>query len=333
MEAEPQALSRALSDDARRVCRHLLPNGIEHKGDWLAGNVLGEAGRSLHVRLIGPKAGLWFDFANPEDRGDLLTLWQRNRGLAFADTCKEVAAWLGTPCAVAAPRRPIIPNPARPERSRTWRSLQSELRLPADNELARIAVGRRLPVWAGLTLARSAQCLFIAPVFDDGHCHDAWLITDPSRKAAQARRMDGLPWSGIGGKKAKTIAGTQANWPVGLAGATETEFMLVEGGPDWLAAWHLAWSTGRPARPVAMLGASNTIPDDALPLFRSGTVRIYPHADDNEAGEKAARRWGTRLQEAGCTVFYHSARSCGVKDLNELVVAMEDGASAMEDGA
>lgn len=314
-------LSRLLATQAAAVCAHLLPQGREHKGDWLAGSTGGDAGKSLHVRLTGERAGLWIDFANPDDRGDLLTLWQRNRGLDFASTCKEVAVWLELP--EEHRPRPIVPNPAPQARdpSRTWELLQRNLAAPTDDELRTIALQRRLPAFAGLRRAASAGTLFTAPVFDDGFEHPAWIITDGSRRTAQARRMDGQTWEGIGGKKAKTIAGTQANWPVGCHGLDTEEVLMVEGGPDFLAAHHLAWWSGRDATPVAMLGAAQTIPDDALSLLSGRSVWIYAHTDDNRAGEKGAIRWAAQLQDVGCIVRHADLRTKGYKDLNELVTA------------
>ena len=66
-----------------------------------------------------------------------------------------------------------------------------------------------------------------------------WIITDSHRKNAQARRMD---WKQLNGAKARTLVGAEASWPVGLHEAKPfAAVALVEGGPDMLAAFHLAW--------------------------------------------------------------------------------------------
>lgn len=73
---------------------------------------------------------------------------------------------------------------------------------------------------------------------------------------------------------------------------------------------------------MAMLGASLSIPEDALPLFTGKRVRIFPHLDD--AGRKAAVRWETQLTEAGvdahCFSLEGIAMASGepVNDLNDL---------------
>jgi hypothetical protein len=55
-----------LSDRILKLVEELLPNGRRDGREWRVGNIAGEAGSSLSVRLIGPKAGLWHDFATGE---------------------------------------------------------------------------------------------------------------------------------------------------------------------------------------------------------------------------------------------------------------------------
>jgi hypothetical protein len=99
--------------------------------------------------------------------------------------------------------------------------------------------------------------------------------------------------------------------------------LLVEGGPDLLAAYHFLrmWHTRK--RPllhevavVCMLGASNRIREDALAYFAGCRVRIMVDADtpkDDETkakrkltGLEAAMRWSEQLTAVGAAVecFY-----------------------------
>jgi hypothetical protein len=71
-----------------------------------------------------------------------------------------------------------------------------------------------------------------------------------------------------------------------------------------------------------MLGASQSIPAEALPMFAGKRVRIFAHADD--AGMPAAQRWEAQLQAAGVAVDVfnlaglRTVSGAPVKDLNDL---------------
>lgn len=314
-------IARALAAQAEAVARHLLPLGRLHKGCWHAGSIRGEPGMSLRVNLSGSRAGVWCDFAGADDdRGDLIGLWQKTRGLSLHDACEEAQAWLGGEAtAKPAPMRVPMKNDAPPQ---TWLRLQKRLRPLTLQETRQLAALRRLPVIAGLELAARHGQLFYADVFDDGFEHPCWLITDSSRLNAQARRLDGRGFDGIGGKKAKTIRGAGARHPIGLPDATLPNIALVEGAPDLLAAWTLIHLRGitDTTRPVAMLGAANAIPEEALPSFAGKNVFIYPHADD--AGKKAGERWAAQIIRAGGI-----PRWCEpvAKDLNEMLAITAGG--------
>lgn len=149
-----------------------------------------------------------------------------------------------------------------------------------------------------------------------------WFIMDSTLRNIQARRLDGKPFGEL---KAITLRDSRASWPVGImAVQPHQSIALVEGGPDLLAALSLAWAEGveQLVAPVAMLGATHSIPENALPLFKGKQVRIFPHLDD--AGQKAAPRWEQQITAAGA-----SARSLSlagirtdsgepVKDLNDV---------------
>ncbi len=117
-----------------------------------------------------------------------------------------------------------------------------------------------------------------------------------------------------------TLGGSRASWPVGLLEASQYPVIaLVEGGPDLLAAFDLILKSGvkKIIAPVAMLGASLSIPDDALPLFEGKRVRIFPHTDANEAGTSAARRWAGQLQSVAMKV---DGYAFAYGDLNDFAV-------------
>ncbi len=152
----------------------------------------------------------------------------------------------------------------------------------------------------------------------------AWFVCDDSRRVAQARRLDGALWWSDG-PKAQTLPGGCASWPVGVSESNGFPLIaLCEGGPDLLAALHLALCAGREAdvAPVVLLGASQRIQADALPMFTRRRVRIFPHAD--AAGHEAAKVWTRQLLEVGAQVDaydltpFRTVAGAKLKDLNDL---------------
>jgi hypothetical protein len=325
-------LAHALAQRAEGVCHHLLPLGRVHGRDWCCGSLSGEPGNSLKIRLDGSKAGVWADFGGDAgDRGDLIGLWQRVRGVNLQEACEEATRWLGLPdepfTPNAAPIRPTA-SPEQREPSKAWLRLQKELRGGTVTELAHLANLRKFPAFAGLQLATNAGQLFFADVWDDGFTYPSWIITDGSRRNAQARRMDGKIWDGIQAK-AKTIQGCEASWPVGIADVGAKDIALVEGGPDFLAAWYFIWATGRAneIQPVAMFGANNRLHTDALPLFNR---KVWMFIHDDKAGESGAATWKAQIEGVGGTVYPFRFAEDGVKDLNDFLLL--DVAAGDEEG-
>lgn len=142
-------------------------------------------------------------------------------------------------------------------------------------------------------------------VWDGGEEWPAWIITDSSRRNAQARRLDGELWAGIEAK-AKTLPGCDPSWPIGAADIGSRPFVLFcEGGPDFLASLYVAgWEGLDPVidtiAPVCMAGAGNAIHPAALSLFAGKRIRVCVH--DDEAGNTAGKRWAAQLLKVGATV-------------------------------
>ena len=166
----------------------------------------------------------------------------------------------------------------------------------------------------------------------------AWIVTDDEGLNAQARRLDGGTWGHLGqAPKAWTLPGCWAGWPLGVkTGREYPAFLLVEGGPDLLAALHFIYLAGFEANcfPVAMLGAKQQIHEDALPILAGKRVRIFPHED--EAGATGARRWARQLEAAGATVDLfdlaglRQANGEPVKDLNDCTSIHPEDAHELE---
>lgn len=154
----------------------------------------------------------------------------------------------------------------------------------------------------------------------------AWIVTDRERWNATARRLDGHPWKCLpSNPKARTLRGSWASWPIGLAESEAfAAIAITEGAPDFLAAFHFALQEGVADQisPLCMAGAGLWIPSECLPAFHGKRIRIFVH--DDKAGRAAFERWAEQIQGAGGTVdgfdFSEMLREDGspVGDLNDL---------------
>ena len=88
-------ISRLLAQRADDIARYLLPQGKKDGNEWCVGSINAEPGKSLRVHLTGEKAGVWCDFANESDKGDLLDLWALRRNITISEALKEASSYLG----------------------------------------------------------------------------------------------------------------------------------------------------------------------------------------------------------------------------------------------
>ena len=96
------AIAAELARRAEAVCRRYLPYGRRQGRYWVAGDLDGARGRSLHVRLEGPGApGKWTDAATGE-HGDLLDLVRYRSGApTLRAALAEARAFLALPASPA----------------------------------------------------------------------------------------------------------------------------------------------------------------------------------------------------------------------------------------
>lgn len=287
------------------IIRHLLPHGHEHAGEWVIGGTHGQPGKSMRCRMEGERAGMWIDRESGEG-GDIFHLWQAINGVTHSAAVKEMAHFLG------------IEDETDPAKAKHWKQLQAEMGHGTEHDLQDLAILRDLPTTEGLALAVEREHLFFASVYDDKTTHHCWLITDSARKSAQARRMDGEPFGD--GQKSKTIHGTIGSHPIGIADAPAGKpIALVEGGPDFLAAYTAVALLKADVYPVSMLGSGQTIEPATRHLFANRTIFVFPHEDHNYAGLKGAIRWEQQLKSVSARFIPFDFRPYGVKDLNEFV--------------
>ena len=91
-------IASALAARAEEVCRHYLPGGCRQGRYWVAGDIDGNKGRSLYVRLAPPGTpGKWNDAANGE-HGDLLDIIRhRSRSHTLHSALDEARRFLALP--------------------------------------------------------------------------------------------------------------------------------------------------------------------------------------------------------------------------------------------
>jgi len=211
--------------------------------------------------------------------------------------------------------------------------LLPEFSIPNEIDLRRLSRLRSISIVA-LQIAVSRGFLW---TYTDSREGRAWLVTDRARRLAIARRLDGKPWEYRNGEfvanpaersKTKNIFGSQGNWPLGILESKPTPAIaLVEGAPDFLSAFQLALSAGVTGEttPVCISGASQRIPQEALPLFAGKRVRVFGH--DDTAGAKAMTRWAEQLSAVQAKVdgfYFHGlvkADGSPVKDVNDFLRA------------
>ena len=257
--------------------------------------------KSFSVFTSGSGEELAKDFKSG-DVFDAPALLAAVEGLDMRDACRlfiDLAGLKGEAHERQGPhvwtRQRHIIRPTAPVREKP---LLPALKAPTSAEAEQIARQRHVSPECVLHAA-ALGLLFVAP----WRGFPSWCVTDSARWNCQFRRMDGKPFPHPAGAK-KTLAapGSWASWPIGAADlATAASVLLVEGSGDFLAAWHFITAEGLHGRcaAVAMTGAANWIPSEALAEMARRRVRIFPHLDTSKAGEDAALRWETQITKAG----------------------------------
>jgi hypothetical protein len=96
MSIQASDLARRLAERAEFVCRHYLSNGRRVGHYWIVGDVRNSSGRSMFVRLRGPKmgkgaAGKWTEYVAPRVMLRICD-WVPSHGRSTASTQHNVSA-------------------------------------------------------------------------------------------------------------------------------------------------------------------------------------------------------------------------------------------------
>lgn len=268
--------------------------------------------------------------------GDVFAFWQERRGCDFKAAVMDLAALAHVPVGDGVEwTRPEVKRVRQPERrpnAEVVRPAMPPLRHLRREECAELGKVRGIDpeaVWVAARIYKRAA-FSRWPLYrgHDGAWRDrtagawpSWCAIDETRNTAEFRRLDnGLYPKQDGGEiKAWGLAGK--SWPLGAASLNGRKcVMLVEGGPDMLAAYDflMQWRMLDRVAVVCVLGAGNRLREDALPYFAGCRVRIMVDADalkdSNEPdsngrlvqrkvpGMEAAMRWEEQLTSAGAAV-------------------------------
>lgn len=260
----------------------------------------------------------WKDFSNNEG-GDVIDFIAAACKIDTQEATRRFLAMAGVPIAVA----PACSHSLRPASL-----VLPRLHRGSAAEIKTVSRTRHICPEA-VSLAHNLPTV----VFGEVCGFPCWILTDQARRIAEARRLDGKPFPAVdklGERKAHTLKGSSKSWPVGTAVLGRIPqfraIMLVEGGPDYLAAVHFAYLHEKwDVLPVAMLGRSTGTQIDAaaLAMLAGRRVRVFPHADKDGGGMASAKSWAAQLHAKGCQVdffdFNGLSRRDGkpVNDLND----------------
>jgi CHC2 zinc finger len=271
---------------------------------------------------VNENGTLWHDFATDED-GDQIDFFARAAGVSPLFKVQkfiELAVSIFGETELPKKSKPAAPDEL-PTESKELKARLASCQAPNADQCCRIAALRRLSPIAPFTAAQIGT-LVVGQVGG----FDCWILTDEKRRLAEARRLDGHKFPAIGPlgeRKAHTLKGSKKDWPVGLCPRLANHqkintIVFVEGGPDYLAAMQLIAISGGDALPVAMLGASAKLCDEARILIGKRRVIIPVHSD--QAGKSAADTWGAWLERTGAEVIMRpfKSRQYG-EDLNDIV--------------
>lgn len=294
--------------------------------------------------------------------GSVFDFWMQFRGVELKVAIEQLASLAGLSPRIqgvtwSVPNAKVMSPVTRVPRKLGEKPALPRMRELKDAEIEQLAHSRGLSV-AGVAIAartfrRVGFCTWPQVPRRDGQgwwipegAHPSWCVTDDTRRTAEFRRLDGLKYQRRDGDEIKAWSTRGKSWPLGAADMGHRRcVILVEGGPDMLAAYHFLHGFGRleQVAVVSILGTSNRICAEALPYFKGTRVRIMMDADEikerrtkcadgtedvirSRAGIDAAARWTDQLTEAGATVGVANmeglVRADGqpVKDLNDLAL-------------
>ncbi len=287
-------LSRRLASNAEAVCRFYLPHGRRQGRYWTCGDVLGNPGGSLFVKLSGDGSGHWTDAAVGL-HGDLLDLIGLNKGHRhLRETLDEARAFLNEPLALP-PRSQYRPSYQERDAPAAADRLTS-LSRPVSGTLAETYLRGR-----GITARLDWPCLRFHPACYYRPHADAPLERWPALLGVVTNlsgKLTGLQRTWLARDGSGKAPFDEPRRAMGHLLGNAVRFGEVR---DVLAAGEgietvLSLLSLFPALPMAAgLSAAHL----AAILFPTGLRRLYHLRDNDAAGDFAGERLSERAREAG----------------------------------
>jgi len=286
-------VKRALADRAMSVCEYLLPGGRHHGGEYEVGDIDGNPGKSLKVRVQGDKAGLWSDFAAGQS-GDLISLWCQVRGVKVLEAVKQACAWMGQEFEFYNAHRGTKQFTRPTPRGTEYHAVQAVANYLRSRGLSHEAC-------AAYRVQASDQGEVVFPSYRDGVLiRQKFMALHRDEKGKKIIRVDA--------DCEPCLFGWQAIAP------EATEVTICEGEIDALSLWMM----GIPALSVPFGGGTGAKQAwieyewDRLVQFET----IYLCMDMDEPGQAAAREIADRLGRHRCRIV-----ALPVKDANDMLLA------------
>ena len=200
------------------------------------------------------------------------------------------------------------------------------LRLGSEDELYQLAELRGIG-FQGIKLAQDRGHLR----FSSNKADTLWTLADIGGAFRQDRLLSGSRIRLKDGNKVKTRTLGKLKHPLGLTEIGPYKYvLLVEGGPDFLAANYLITQSKQEDLfgVIAMFGAYQEFSREQARNLKGKRVRVFPHMD--EAGIKGAKNWSSSLRYVGVDTdiydFDKTKSNDGnlITDLNDLLRANLD---------
>ena len=263
------------------------------------------------------------DFGTGEN-GDVVVFISLVLGISESEACKELIRLAG---GGNIPSLSKVGNYSEKKSEEEQQNFYEYLRLGSQYELYQLAELRGIG-FQGIRLAQKRGHLR----FLSNKAGTIWSLADLDGTFRQDRLLSGNPIRLKDGKRVKARTLGKLKHPLGLNEIEPYEcVLLVEGGPDFLAANFLISQTSQAQLfgVIAMLGAHQEFHPDHANKLKGKRVRIFPHMD--EAGMNGVQNWFSVLKSVGVEVDIYDFDKTTTKDgklitdLNDLLrVNLED---------